>query len=203
MQIEAQYSHLNGLEYMLVHHCALWDEIQDVIARVDAEACKTKVSKERTMPGKLLYSPGDMNKAFKINFKGLRWMERRNTFWVTADERLMRGIYNQPEEEQKKAIEAAGHVPIMSYNQTDYVKDRIAVEVQFGKYAFVAHDLFVKHLSFYVADIIDVGIEILPKKQMEREMSSGVPYYERDLVNVLRQGRGVPAVPLILLGVIP
>ena len=203
MQIEAQYSHLNGLEYMLVHHCALWDEIQDVIARVDAEACKTKVSKERTMPGKLLYSPGDMNKAFKINFKGLRWMERRNTFWVTADERLMRGIYNQPEEEQKKAIEAAGHVPIMSYNQTDYVKDRIAVEVQFGKYAFVAHDLFVKHLSFYVADIIDVRIEILPKKQMERDMSSGVPYYERDLVNVLRQGRGVPAVPLILLGVIP
>ena len=40
-------------------------------------------------------------------------------------------------------------------------------------------------------------------KEMEREMSSGVPYYERDLVNVLRKGRGVPAVPLILIGVIP
>ena len=63
--------------------------------------------------------------------------------------------------------------------------------------------IFVKHLSFFVADIIDVGIEILPMKQMEREMSSGVPYYERDLVNVIRQGRGVPAVPLILLGVVP
>ena len=37
----------------------------------------------------------------------------------------------------------------MSYNQTDFVKERVAVEVQFGKYAFVAHDLFVKHLSFY------------------------------------------------------
>ena len=36
----------------------------------------------------------------------------------------------------------------MSYNQTDFVKERVAVEVQFGKYAFVAHDLFVKHLSF-------------------------------------------------------
>ena len=83
------------------------------------------------------------------------------------------------------------------------MKDRIADEVQFGKYAFVAHDLFVKHLSFFVADLIDVGIEILPMKEMEREMSSGVPYYERDLVNVLRQGRGVPAVPLILLGVVP
>ena len=40
-------------------------------------------------------------------------------------------------------------------------------------------------------------------KEMEREMSSGVAYYERDLVNVIRQGRGVPAVPLILVGVAP
>lgn len=93
--------------------------------------------------------------------------------------------------------------PIQSYNQTDFVKDRIAVEVQFGKYAFVAHDLFVKHLSFYVSDIIDVGIEILPMKSLERQMSSGVPYYERDLLNVIRQGRSVPAVPLVLIGVAP
>ena len=108
-----------------------------------------------------------------------------------------------PEDEQKLAIENAGYEPIMSYNQTDFVKERVAVEIQFGKYAFVAHDLFVKHLSFYVSDLIDVGIEILPMKELEREMSSGVPYYERDLLNVLRQGRGVPAVPLVLVGVAP
>ena len=115
----------------------------------------------------------------------------------------MRCIYGRPENEQKQAIEDAGREPIMSYNQTDFVKDRIAVEVQFGKYAFVAHDLFVKHLGFYVSDVIDVGIEILPVKALEREMSSGVAYYERDLLNVLRQGRGVPAVPLVLVGVAP
>ena len=149
MRIAAQYSHLNGLEYMLVHHGELWDEIQDVIARVDAEACKTKVSYEKTMPGRRLYSPIDMNKEFKANFKKLDWTERRNTFWVTDDESLMRGIYNRPAEEQKLAIQDSGREPIMSYNQTDFVKDRIAVEVQFGKYAFVAHDLFVKHLSFF------------------------------------------------------
>ena len=61
----------------------------------------------------------------------------------------------------------------------------------------------LKHLSFYVSDIIDVGIEILPIKELEREMSSGVPYNEQDLLNVLRQGRGVPAVPLVLVGVAP
>ena len=124
-------------------------------------------------------------------------------FWVTADEKVLRGIYNLSEQEQREAIKAAGHTPIMSYNQTDFVKDRVAVEVQFGKYAFVAHDLFVKHLSFYISDIIDVGIEILPMKTLEQEMSSGVPYYERDLLNVIRQGRGVPAVPLVLIGVAP
>ena len=155
------------------------------------------------MPGRLLYSPGAMNSEFKAKFTVLGWQEHRNTFWVTDDEKLMRGIYNQSEKDQRTAIQAAGLEPIRSYNQTDFVKDRIAVEVQFGKYAFVAHDLFVKHLSFFVSDIIDVGIEVLPMKQMERQMSSGVPYYERDLVNVLRQGRGVPAVPLVLLGVIP
>ncbi len=203
MQIGAKYSHLNGEEYLLVHKPALWQEVQDVIASVDAAACKTKVSKEKTMPGQLLYSPKDMNVAFKEGLESTGWDERRNTFWVTDDEKLLRGIYGLSPEEQKQKIQDAGHEPIMSYNQTDFVKDRVAVEAQFGKYAFVAHDLFVKHLSFYVSDIIDVGVEILPMKDLEKEMSSGVPYYERDLLNVLRQGRGVPAVPLVLVGVLP
>ena len=203
MRIEAKYSHLNGEEYLLVHRKQLWDEVKEVIAEVDAMACRTKVSREKTMPGKVLFSPGDMNRAFKDGLKARGWSERRSTFWLTADEKLMRGIYGLSEKEQKRAIEEAGHGPIMSYNQTDFVKERVAVEVQFGKYAFVAHDLFVKHLSFYVSDIIDVGVEILPMKELEREMSSGVAYYERDLLNVLRQGRGVPAVPLVLVGVTP
>ena len=185
---------------MLVHKEDLWKEVQDVIVGVDALACKTKVSKEKTQRGRKLFSPKDMNRAFKRGFKAAGWKQRQNTFWVTEDEKVLRGIYGQPAKEQKLAIQAAGHEPIRSYNQTDFVKDRVAVEVQFGKYAFVAHDLFVKHLSFYVSDIIDVGIEILPMKELEKEMSSGVPYYERDLLNIIRQGRGVPAVPLVLLG---
>ena len=49
---------------------------------------------------------------------------------------------------QKLILEEAGKNPIRSYNQTDFVKNRIAVEVQFGKYSFIAYDLFVKHLAF-------------------------------------------------------
>lgn len=203
MQIGARFSHLNGEEYLLVHRPELWQEVLDVIAEVDAEACKNKVSREKTMPGRLLYSPVELNTAFKDGLTARGWSERRSTFWVTSDEKLLRRLYGLPEDEQRKIIEDAGRTPIMSYNQTDFVKERIAVEVQFGKYSFVAHDLFVKHLSFFVADIIDVGVEILPMKELEKEMSSGVPYYERDLLNVIRQGRGVPAVPLVLVGVLP
>ena len=203
MQIRARYSHLNGEEYLLVHRPNLWQEVREVIAAVDARACRTKMSREKGRIGKRLYSPVDMNRAFKDGLQSRGWTERRSVFWVTADDKLMRTIHDRPEDEQKRKIESAGYEPIMSYNQTDFMKDRVAVEVQFGKYAFVAHDLFVKHLSFYVRDVIDVGIEILPVKTLEREMSSGVPYYERDLLNVLRQGRGVPAVPLVLVGVAP
>ena len=106
-------------------------------------------------------------------------------------------------EAQKREIEGAGEKAIFSFNQTDYVKDRIAVEVQFGKYAFVAYDLFVKHLAFYVGDRIDVGIEILPMKALQSQMSSGIAYYEGELYNIVRQGRGVPAVPLVVIGIEP
>ena len=79
----------------------------------------------------------------------------------------------------------------------------MAVEVQFGKYAFVAYDLFVKHLAFFIGDKIDVGVEILPMKELQAQMSSGPSYYEGELYNLIREGRGVPGVPLVLIGVAP
>lgn len=203
MRIAETYSHLNGLEFLLVHKRTLWQEIQSVISEVDADKCRTKVSKEKTMKGKLLYSPIDMNAAFKRLLRKKSWDESRVSYWVTRSEKLIRKTLTMSAEEQKREIEEAGETPIFSYNQTDFVKDRVAVEVQFGKYAFVAYDLFVKHLAFYVGDRIDVGIEILPMKSLQSGMSSGVAYYEGEFYNVVRQGRGVPAVPLVLIGIKP
>lgn len=73
--------------------------------------------------------------------------------------------------------------------------------MQFGKYSFVAYDLFVKHMAFYIGNVIDVGVEILAMKSLQEEMSSGVGYYEGELYNLIREGRGVPAVPLVLIGI--
>lgn len=203
MKIVETYSHLNGLEFLLVHKPELWAEIQSVISSVNAEKCRTKISKEKTMKGKILYSPIEMNKSFSALLKAKDWQESRVSYWVTKSEKLIRKTLTMLPEEQKKEIEDAGETPIYSYNQTDFVKDRVAVEVQFGKYSFVAYDLFVKHLAFYIGDHIDVGIEILPMKSLQSQMSSGVAYYEGEIYNVVRQGRGVPAVPLIIIGIEP
>lgn len=201
MKIAEAYSHLNGLEFLIVHKPQLWKEIQSVIAEVDATKCRTKVSKEKTMKGKILFSPVDMNATFKRLLRKRSWEESRVSYWVTRSEKLIRKTLTMSAKEQKREIEAAGEAPIFSYNQTDFVKDRVAVEVQFGKYSFVAYDLFVKHLAFYVGDRIDVGVEILAMKSLQSEMSSGIGYYEGEFYNVVRQGRGVPAVPLVLIGI--
>jgi hypothetical protein len=203
LKIAAHYSHLNGLEFLLVHKPALWDEITGVLRAVDAEAHKVKVSKEKGMIGKLLYSPASMNTAIKDGFKALDWDERRVNYYVTDDAALTREIMPLENPEQKRRIESAGKVAFRSYNQTDFVKERVMIEIQFGKYSFVAHDLFVKHMAFFTTNFMDVGIEVLPTKALQSQMSSGPAYYEGALFDLIRQGRGVPHVPLVLVGIEP
>lgn len=203
MRILEEYSHLNGKEFLLVHRKSLWREIKQAIHVADAEACRTKVSRERGRSGEMLYSPVALNEAIGGAFRSAGWQQRRQPFWVTSDADVLREVAGLPEDQQKEIIEGMGLEAISSYNQTDFVKKRVAVEVQFGKYSFVAHDLFVKHMAFFISGVIDVGIEILPMKELEKNMSSGVPYYERDLLNLIRQGRSSPAVPLVLLGIAP
>lgn len=201
MKIAEKYSHLNGLEYLLVHKPNLWDEIVAAIENVDAESCKTKVSKEKTKKGRILFSPKELNESFKTFLHSNSWVESRVSYWVTKDAKLIRKTLSMDPETQKSEIELTGEKPIFSYNQTDFIKDRVAIEIQFGKYSFVSYDLFVKHLAFYLSDQIDVGVEILPMKSLQSQMSSGISYYEGELYNVIRHGRGVPAVPLVIIGI--
>jgi len=203
MRIAARHSHLNGYEWLLVHQPEVWREIERAVERVDAQSHRTKVSLEKTRKGRRLLSPTEINKAFRAQFAEAGWRESRTSYWVTDDYALIRRTIHLPRDQQKTEIERAGRRAIYSHNQTDFVKNRVAVEVQLGKYSFIAYDLFVKHLAFYVGDAIDVGVEILPMKAMQEQMSSGPGYYEGALYDLARQGRGVPAVPLVLVGIEP
>lgn len=81
MRIVEQYSHLNGEEYLLAHHKQLWREDKETIANVDAKTCKTKVSKEKTMLGQMLFSPVDLNKLFEVRFRARGWKETSKLSW--------------------------------------------------------------------------------------------------------------------------
>ncbi len=151
----------------------------------------------------MLYNPVEINKAFKTSFNGKDWVEEREIYYLTSNMELAYATVNLPAAEQKRLIEEAGETAFYSYNQTGYLKNKVAIEFQFGKYAFVAYDLFVKHLSFYLANKIDVGIEIIPTKAMTLQMSNGIAYYESEVYNIYRQGRNNPPVPLILIGIEP
>jgi len=204
MKIAHRYSHLNGEEYLIVHHNKLYEEIKEIISGIDAKKFRTKVSKEARKKGINLLSPIDLNKAFDREFSKRSWAESRYNYYITLNRELMEQSVLMKASEQKKFLIRSGEKePIYSYNQTDFVKDKIAVEVQFGKYAFVAYDLFVKHMLFYSGGVINLGIEILPTKNMQAEMSSGVAYYEGEVYNVMRQGRNSPPVPLLILGIEP
>ncbi|MBI5529020.1 MAG: restriction endonuclease [Deltaproteobacteria bacterium] len=210
MKIVEKYSHLNGEEHLIVHKSTIYQEIKDVIAGVDAMKLRTKTSKEKTMRGKKLFSPPALNAAFKHLFNGFGWDESRYHYYVTTNRQHMQELLNLSIEDQEKYLVGKGvKAPIKSFKQTDFVKERVAVEVQFGKYAFVAFDLFVKHLLFYSGGMINVGVEVLPMKSMTRDpdggrmMSTGIAYFEGEVYNILRHGRGSPAVPLLVIGVSP
>src|SRR5262249_54370785 len=149
------------------------------------------------------------NKAFKKQFRKLGWNEKRYSYYITLDPQQMEAIVRLPFEKQRKWLEDHGaSTDLTSYKQTDFVKGKVAVQVQFGKYAFVAFDLFVKHLLFYSGQVIDVGVEILPMKAMVqdtdgggRRMSTGIAYYEGEVYNVMRHGRASPSVPLLIIGI--
>lgn len=85
MRIAAYYSHLNGWEFLKVHKPQLWDEITDITTQVDAEKCRTKISREQRTARKVFFSPKALNQEFKQRLNEKSWYENRVSYWVTSD----------------------------------------------------------------------------------------------------------------------
>lgn len=173
MKIVYEYSHLGGSEILQVRYPEINQQVYDVIASVTAE--RTKVSKEKTMKGKKLFSPKNMNGQFKKSFNDLGFQEIRDRYTITIPN-------------SDVAIKGA-------YKQIDFVKDRVLIEVQFGKYAFMFYDM-AKFQYFFNEEKADVGIEIVPCHFLQKEMSSGVSYGEQLVYDIERLKRHFPAVPV-------
>jgi len=176
MNIVYEYSHLGGAEILHVRYPDHEREIYSVIAEVRAE--RTKVSKEKTMRGKMLYAPKAMNRQFKEAFASRGYRELRDKYTITIPN-------------SDVAITGA-------YKQIDFVKGDVMVEVQFGKYAFMFYDM-AKFQYFFNENKTHVGVEILPCHALKKEMSSGVSYGEQLVYDIERLKRHFPAVPVKLI----
>ena len=203
MKIANLYSHLFGDEYLCYKKSKLYQEIKDAIESIDANMF-VKPSNDATKKGKKLYDQPAINKEFEKKLFPLNWQSLVVNYYVTGDLEVEKQIVKiNDATEQKNAIEATGNEALQTNNQVDFVKDRIAVEVQFGKYFSVAYDLHVKHTFFYLRDDIDVGIEIIPTKNFERKLDTGVSWFENEVANVIREGRNNPTVPIVIIGIEP
>ena len=83
----------------------------------------------------------------------------------------------------------------------DLVRSHTGVEVQFGKYAFMAYSVSAKMTIFHNQNIIDAGIEMVPVKSMADQMSSGVSYFEQIKWDLENRGVTDIDIPVIVMGI--
>jgi len=187
MKIAGIYSFNKGREVIEAKFANELQEVQKAIKAVKGSSHKTKVSDEKTMRGKMLYSPESLNGAFAEKFKPKGWQSYR----VKCDystEYYVKGY------KSKAASRGA-------FRSMDFVKNRIGVEIQFGKYSFMVYNVCAKMTIFHNMDIIDVGIEVVPMKDFADEMSSGVAHFEQFVWDLEKRGAGNIDLPVLILGI--
>lgn len=176
MKIVYEYSHLGGSEILQVRYPDIDKEIREVISSINA--VKDKESFEKTKQGKMLYGPKTMNAQFLEAFRKRGFKELRDYYTIQIPN------YTQ--------------VIANAYKQVDFVKEKVLVEVQFGKYAFMFYDM-AKFQYFFNENHADVGVEIVPCHNLHKKMSSGVSYGEQLVYDIERLKRHFPAVSVKII----
>lgn len=187
MIIAGIFSQNGGQEIIEKHYPAELNEIRQVISSVDSELYRTKTSKEKTKQGKLLYAPRTLNRAFKDEFTKYQWTSHK-VFCEYPTQ------YYTPEYRPDKTLKGA-------YREMDFVKNRVGVEVQFGKYAFMVYNVCAKMTIFKRLGVIDVGVEIVPIWPFAKRMSSGVSYFEQFVWDLEHRGIADIDIPVMVIGV--
>lgn len=190
MKIVAHYDFNNGLDSVMRNYKSEFNEIVDAINSIDASIYKTKISREKTMEGRKLYSPVEINDQFKKILLPQKW----KNYKVNCD--YTNGVLRDGYTPAK-----ASHVK--PFRDMDFVKSgkKLGVEVQFGKYAFMVYNVCAKMTIFRNLGIIDTGIEIVPVKNFADEMSTGVSYFEQFAWDLTQRGVSNIDIPVLILGI--
>ena len=187
MKIAGEFSFKKGRQVVARRYPSLLSEIEAVIASVEAAQHELKRSREKTMLDKMLYSPRSINHAFKNEFGQYGWSPVRVP--CAYPKEFYRNDY-QARSQSRGA-----------FREMDFVKDRLGVEVQFGKYAFMVYNVCAKMTIFRNLGHIDCGVEIVPVKAFADEMSTGVSYFEQFVWDLQTRGSADIDIPVLILGI--
>ncbi len=189
MQLAAVYSFNGGKEEVSRRFPDLLVEVNAAIKKVDASQHKTKESTEKTMRGKMLYSPTSLNKAFKRAFF------ENQTGWSAVRVPCEYSTSHYVEGYQHNFKNRG------AFREMDFVKNKLGIEVQFGKYAFMVYNVCAKMTIFRKLGHIDCGIEIVPVKSFADEMSTGVSYFEQFVWDLEARGVADIDIPVMIFGI--
>lgn len=186
MIIAAKYSFNGGEQAAETKYPHLLRELEGVIALVDASQYKTKESREARRNFAMLYDPKALNAAVRERWADAGWQSHRVQCEHPTE-------YYVPGYTPRGGTRGA-------YREMDFVKEKPGLEVQFGKYSFMVYNVAAKMTIFKNLGVIDIGVEIVPVKQLATEMSSGVSYFEQFAWDLDHRGVADIDVPVLILG---
>jgi len=190
LRIVAKYDFNGGKTAVQSKYAVEFSQIEAAINAIDSTLYKTKVSTEKTMMGKMLFSPTEINKAFKRELEKSGWTNHK----VNCD--YVHGEY-------LPGYTSAKGSHVKPFRDMDFVKPnvKLGVEVQFGKYAFMVYNVCAKMTIFSKMGLIDTGIEIVPVKNFADEMSTGVSYFEQFAWDLEHRGTSNIDIPVLIFGI--
>ena len=181
MRIVKEYSFKEGKEFVTEHHPEELAEVISTIEHLDAISCLTKASSEKTKSGQLLFSPLDLNKAMKLELCSSGWTEKSNG--------------------KKGYIEPRHKFNGNRFREMDGLKNKVGLEIQFGKYAFMGYDIFSKMVIFNKLGFIECGIEVVPGNELCKHMSTGVSDFDQLMIGFEYRGEADIDIPVYVLGI--
>lgn len=181
MRVVETYSHKDGERFLRNRKSRELRDIYAAVAGVNATSCLRKVSREKTKPA-LLFHPETLNLALNELLCGMGWMERSPT---------------SPKKFRGRRINFGKG----GFREMDGIKHKVGLEIQFGKYAFMAYDIFSKMPIFARHGLIECGIEVVAMPEVVRQMSTGVSSFTQIVRDMRERGEADVDIPTLILGI--
>lgn len=181
MIIKDVYSHNDGEKYINDNHKSEYDEIVLAVNSIDISKVLSKVTYEKTKEP-LLFSPIELNNQLKHYLSNLNWTEKNDSKKGFVEPR----------------ISFDGE---KGFREMDGIKNKVGLEIQFGKYAFMAYDIFSKMPIFHKRGLIDCGIELVLSHNMIKDFSTGVGSFNQIVLDMKERGVADLDLPTLVIGI--